>query len=271
MSHDVSPVPVQAVPRRFAPAGTQTKVVFFDVGGPIYDDASYRRALLGALHELGAEVSDGDFGAEFELRRRAQAGITAPIVRRFLGPDVDPAVVTPLVERRWRYATEALFPDVLPVLETLRPAYRLGIIANQPAATRAALERDGVGSYVDVWALSAEVGLAKPDPRLFTYAVERAGCRPEEAVYVGDRLDNDIRPARTAGLRTLWLLRGEAPSEPTAAQLAEPDGVLRSLAELPAAIARLQRRPADLSARGATAATASPGIAERATRHDDET
>ena len=60
-------------------------------------------------------------------------------------------------------------------------------------------------------------------------------------MFVGDRLDNDIRPARTAGLRTIWLLRGEAPPSPAASQLAEPDGVIRSLAELPAALERLQR------------------------------
>jgi putative hydrolase of the HAD superfamily len=239
VSHDVSAVPVQPVARRSAAASTQTKAVFFDVGGPIYDDASYRRALLGALRELGADVTAEAFEAEYELRRAAQAGITAPIVRRFLGADVDPALVTPLVEQRWLYEPDALFPDVLPVLRSLSPGYRLGIIANQPATTRAALDRDGVGGYVDVWALSGDVGLAKPDPRLFAYAVERARCRPDEAVYVGDRLDNDIRPAQTAGLRTLWLLRGEAPSRPTAAQLAEADGVLHSLAELPAAIAGL--------------------------------
>jgi FMN phosphatase YigB (HAD superfamily) len=56
------------------------------------------------------------------------------------------------------------------------------------------------------------------------------------AVMVGDRLDYDVRPARRAGMRTVWLLRGEAPTEPTTAQLAEADAAIRSLDELPATL-----------------------------------
>src|SRR4051794_14787882 len=102
------------------------ELVFLDVGGPIYDDRSYWHALLDALRELGAEVSDGEYAAEYEQQRREQGGITAPIIRRFLGA-VDPAEAAPLIERRWRYEPDALYPDVLPALETLARRFRLGI------------------------------------------------------------------------------------------------------------------------------------------------
>jgi putative hydrolase of the HAD superfamily len=49
---------------------------------------------------------------------------------------------------------------------------------------------------------------------------------------VGDRLDYDMRPARSAGMRTVWILRGEAPDDPTPAQLAEPDAVIEDLEQL---------------------------------------
>jgi putative hydrolase of the HAD superfamily len=56
---------------------------------------------------------------------------------------------------------------------------------------------------------------------------------------VGDRLDYDVRPSKAAGMRAVWILRGEAPRRPTARQLAEADASIHSLAELPAALASL--------------------------------
>jgi putative hydrolase of the HAD superfamily len=60
---------------------------------------------------------------------------------------------------------------------------------------------------------------------------------------VGDRLDYDVRPAKAAGMRTVWVLRGEAPDRPTAAQLAEPDASVPDLTTLPVTIASLARVP----------------------------
>jgi FMN phosphatase YigB (HAD superfamily) len=48
-----------------------------------------------------------------------------------------------------------------------------------------------------------------------------------------------MRPAMASGMRTVWVLRGEAPDDPTLEQLREPDAAIRSLAELPAALERL--------------------------------
>lgn len=55
--------------------------------------------------------------------------------------------------------------------------------------------------------LAAEVGLSKPDPRFFLGALDRAGARPEAAVMVGDRLDNDYEPARRAGMHAILVDR----------------------------------------------------------------
>ena len=50
---------------------------------------------------------------------------------------------------------------------------------------------------------------------------------------IGDRLDYDVRPAKAAGMRAVWVLRGEAPDEPTPAQLAQSDAAVNELAEVP--------------------------------------
>jgi HAD superfamily hydrolase (TIGR01509 family) len=221
------------------PMNDGLEIVFLDVGGPIYDDVWYARALLEGLREFGADVADDDFWPEYDRCRQAQAGLLRPLTARFLGPGVDVGALAERVKRRWRYPSDALYADVHPALERLAERYRLGVLANQPDAARGALERDGIASYFDVWVVSDEIGFAKPDPRIFEHALREACCEPAQAAYVGNRLDNDVRPARRAGLRTVWILRGEAPPEPTAEQLAEADVVIESLAELPDALERV--------------------------------
>jgi putative hydrolase of the HAD superfamily len=104
---------------------------------------------------------------------------------------------------------------------------------------RAALERDGIDRFMEVWGVSDDVGFAKPDPRLFAHVLYLAGVAPPHAVMVGDRLDYDIVPAKQLGMRTVWVLRGEAPDEPTPEQLAVPDATVRTLRELPGVLERL--------------------------------
>ena len=100
---------------------------------------------------------------------------------------------------------------------------RLAIVANQEAATVDALTRDGFGPYVDVWGISAVVGHEKPSRAFFEWALRECGSTPEHTVHIGNRLDTDVRPAQALGIGTIWVLRGEAPPEPTPEQLAEAD------------------------------------------------
>ncbi len=117
--------------------------------------------------------------------------------------------------------------------------YRLGVLANQEAWIRETLERDGLDGFFDFWTISAEVGVDKPDPRIFAHALTEAGAPPSRCAMIGDRLDNDIAAAKAQGMRAVWLLRGEAPDEPTPEQLAVPDAAVRTLTELPPVLERL--------------------------------
>ena len=103
----------------------------------------------------------------------------------------------------------------------------------------AAIRRDGLDGYFEVWGVSDDVGLEKPDPGLFAHVLLEAGVEPPRSVMIGDRLDYDVRPAKAAGMRAIWLLRGEAPDDPTPAQLAEADAAIGGLDELPAALESL--------------------------------
>jgi HAD superfamily hydrolase (TIGR01549 family) len=214
-------------------------VVFLDVGGPIYGDRPYYEGLWRAVAEAVPGASPDRFWAEFERARREQRGpFTTRLVRLFVPEDRVPAVVDRGREL-WHYAPEDLQPDVRDALEALKGTYRLGVLANQEPWIRDVLARDGLDGFFEVWAISAEVGAEKPDPAIFGFALARAGAPAERCAMVGDRLDNDVVPARDRGLRGVWLLRGEAPDDPTPEQLARADVAIRSLAELPAALERL--------------------------------
>ena len=225
--------------------GGRVEVVFLDVGGVVYDDATYFRAMLQGVWDLGVDVTEADFRSAYDRGRQAQAGsIRAALARRFVG-DGDTAVAALAAAARphWTHPPEALLPDVLPCLAALDGRFRLGVLANQPGPVRAALRRDGVADHVDVWAVSEDVGYDKPDPRLFRHALASAGVGGGRAVMVGNRLDMDVRPARAAGMGTVWVVRGEAPDHPTSDQLAEPDRWVAGLAELPAVLAELDAGP----------------------------
>ncbi|MCZ2811032.1 HAD family hydrolase [Modestobacter sp. VKM Ac-2979] len=211
------------------------RAVFLDVGGPVYDDENFVVAVLQALDELRADQGRGPvdrsvFRAVYDRIRAEQGGS----LRRALATELlgDPELRDALHERtraHWHHPAGTLYADVLPFLAQLRGRVTVGVLANQERAVVDALTRDGVADSVDVWGVSAIVGHEKPSPELFTWCLTQAGARPEQAVHIGNRLDTDVRPAAALGLGTVWVLRGEAPDEPTPEQLAEPDLAVRSL------------------------------------------
>ena len=80
---------------------------------------------------------------------------------------------------------------------------------------------------------SAEFGAKKPDAALFEAALRQAGCLPAEAAMVGDRLDNDIAPAKRLGMRTVRILQGYGALSRPRNDWEEPEETVRTLAELP--------------------------------------
>lgn len=218
------------------------EIVFFDIGGVLYDDTVYARAWHRALRDAGARFTDQEFDEVYARARAEQSGsFRRKLTARFL-PGADLRELERLASRYWRYPPSALYDDAVPCLTALRERYRLGVIANQPGEIRSALGRDGLDAFFEVWGVSDELGVGKPDPALFELSVRTAGVAPSSAAMVGDRLDYDVRPAKIVGMRALWMLRGEAPDEPTVDQLAEADTAIRSLDELPEALDRLSRQ-----------------------------
>lgn len=116
-----------------------------------------------------------------------------------------------LIKTPWHSEDEILYPDAATILKILHTkGYKLGIIANQNPGTEARLEFWGVRQYFDIIATSTEIGYAKPDIKIFEKAFEIANCTANECIMVGDRLDNDIVPAKSLGMATIWIKQGLA-------------------------------------------------------------
>lgn len=206
--------------------------ILFDVGGTLYSDDCFAHALHEAVRELAGGVDDAEFWAAYDAQRQQASGsLRTSLAEKFVGGRRDA-----LVERaraHWEYPESALYPDVKPVLTALAERYRLGIVANSRANVLDALERDGLRDLFTVISLADQVGVEKPNRGIFEHALRQAGVPAERVVYVGNRLDTDVRPTQALGMRAVWMLRGEAPPAPTERQLSEPDAVITSLTGLP--------------------------------------
>jgi HAD superfamily hydrolase (TIGR01549 family) len=100
-----------------------------------------------------------------------------------------------------------LYPDAVPALDALRAAgYKTSIFANQPVERTDELRFLGIRP--NLIAMSAEWGVSKPSPEFYARALAEMGAAAADVAYVGDRLDNDVRPTAAAGMRPIWLRRG---------------------------------------------------------------
>ena len=89
--------------------------------------------------------------------------------------------------------------------------YRIAVISNADGRVRALLETAGLAPYLEFVVDSAEVGLEKPDPRIFHAATGRLGLAPGACAYVGDIYEIDVLGAEGAGLTAILVGDGPAP------------------------------------------------------------
>lgn len=119
------------------------------------------------------------------------------------------------------------YPDAEPALRALGARYPLAVISNGNTD----VVRAGLTLPFVLVLYAAEVGLSKPDPRIFHLACQRLGCAPCELLHVGDSLESDVAGAQAAGARAVWLNRGgqRAPMPSRNLSGAEPDLTVTTL------------------------------------------
>ncbi len=139
----------------------------------------------------------------------------------------------------------AVEPATITALETLRArGLRLGLVSNAYTPgplMRRTLGALGLAGHLDAVVFSSEIGVRKPHPRIYETVLAALGARPDEAVFVGDRLREDVEGPRALGMRAV--LTHQYRQEPPGA--VAPDAVITALADLPALIDRLQSTARD--------------------------
>ena len=196
------------------------KWIFFDIGSTLVDESAVYENRIKEITQ-GNNIDKNEFVAKV-----IECAQTSP--KPIVSAAEDYGVNVPA----WRHDLEVLYPDSKEVLQRLSQKYKIGIIANQDFGTEQRLTDFNVHQHIDLVIASAEEGVAKPDLRIFQIALARADCKPEEAVMVGDRIDNDIIPANKIGMTTVWIKQGFGSyAEPKTVE-EQPDYIVNSLAEI---------------------------------------
>ncbi|WP_097231751.1 HAD family hydrolase [Streptomyces zhaozhouensis] len=180
------------------------RAVVFDVGECLVDES---REWAGWAAWLG--VPRHTFSAVFgaALARGLDPREAFEVFRPGFDMALEREKRTAAGEPEW-FGENDLYPDVRITIRVMRQAGMwLGIAANQSPATTQVL-RTLFSGYAGLVLTSSDLGVAKPDPRFFELLVEELEVAPEEILYVGDRLDHDIAPAASVGLRTALIRRG---------------------------------------------------------------
>ncbi|HZY01666.1 MAG TPA: HAD family hydrolase [Dermatophilaceae bacterium] len=126
--------------------------------------------------------------------------------------------------------------QVKPLWEGLRErGVLVGVLSNTIWSGdyhRAVFERDGVLDLIDADIYSSELEWTKPHPEVFRAAAAALGVEPSEAVYVGDRLFEDIHGSQIAGMRAIWVPHSEIPVAQQVSVDVTPDAVAHELLDI---------------------------------------
>src|SRR6266700_487002 len=199
-----------------------TKAIFFDAVGTLF----YLSKTVGAHYALvGSEV-----GLTLDAQQLDRAYFTAwkqmpwrgaidgprenddkgwwrelvDLVLDRVAPGLDEIDRDNFFEVAYEHFVEAgvweLYPEVVDVLEKLRPRFRLAVISNFDGRLRMILEQLGVSKFFSQVFISSEIGADKPNPLIYRRAVIFLGIKAEEVLHVGDDSERDWKGATAAGL-----------------------------------------------------------------------
>lgn len=211
-----------------------------------------------AAEDLVRSVSmevDAEIQRDYEAGRPEEveiAGIYDACLRR-LGLELKPETIERVMELEqegWLTSVH-VGPDVLPTLRRLRDAgLRIGLVSNaayQARLMRAQIDALGLAPYLDATTFSSEVGWRKPHPAIYQDALSKLGVPPEAALFVGDRIREDVEGPQRVGMRAALLREWRQDEDPQQ----QPDFTLSSLGELWPIVERLvggpgrKQQPAD--------------------------
>ena len=207
------------------------QLVLFDLDDTLFDHQHSRRCGLRALQQAYPPLAclpiedlvaahERQLTASYDQVLDGAVSLTANRLERFRRMFVNCGVAMPVAEveramQRYRHAYEAhrrAVPGVVALLAYLHPRLRIGVVTNGLVAVQQEkLMACQLTGLIDFLLTSEEAQVKKPDSRLFLLALEKAQTRREAAVVVGDSWAFDVLGAQQAGIRSIWLNRGQEP------------------------------------------------------------
>jgi putative hydrolase of the HAD superfamily len=198
-----------------------------------------------AAHVLIEKVSravDNEIQRDYATGRLEEVEIAAiyDVTLRGLGLELEPDLIERVMELEqegWLNSVH-VGPDVVNTLKALRGrGLRLGLVSNAaylPRLMKEQLAALGLASYFNGVTFSSEVGVRKPHPAIYQDALDKVRVEPSRALFVGDRLREDVQGPQELGMRAVLTREWRQEDDPGAA-----DFVIQRLGELPAVVSRL--------------------------------
>lgn len=205
---------------------------------------------LAAAHDLAERLLAVESDAWARGRQEhSSARIETILAEAGLDPEHDRAhLALAAYEGFWEPHTWT-DPQVRPVWEGLHErGVRVGVLSNtiwSRAYHRRIFERDKVLDLIDADVYSSEIGHVKPHPEAFRIACAAVGVQPARAVYVGDRLYEDVHGPQQVGMRAIWVPHSDLPSSQVVDVDAVPDARAHELLDILGIIDRWQGHGTD--------------------------
>ena len=195
------------------------KAVVSDIGGvfelePLGRDPTARFPELIADWEMRLQLPPGELHARRKAMNRyfdasgkdGEVGTLSQVewqagLRQFIG--LTPAQLEAFVEDFWNIYLGDPNPELVAYFSALRPRYRTALLSNSfDGAREREQDRYHFREMVDVIIYSHEVGLAKPDPRIYALTSQRLGVQPQEIVFLDD-VEHNVATAAASGFHAI--------------------------------------------------------------------
>ena len=233
----------------------EIRAVLFDVGGPLDTETIMDRMIdeqiVASFGNHGMAISDDEYSSV----NRWAVDVFAPntyhsIMWKLADGDqelidkVEAELMGTVPQRnaaRGDFELREGIPELL--AELSNEGLLLGLAANQPTVSLENMERLGILKYFSYKEVSGSIKLRKPDPRLLLHSCEGLGIEPQEAIMVGDRIDNDIVPARVLGMTVIRFVSGRHAKQQPRSWNETPHADVRTVEDLEAVIRRFVADP----------------------------
>jgi HAD superfamily hydrolase (TIGR01549 family) len=225
------------------------KAVLFDVDGTLFDRGLAQRKVLEIIVRQFSHIFGGfemqcvakafaesdritteefEAGAPSNSLRRKRSRLFLQLLGLREDEDLADAITAAYV--RDYPAVDAAMAGAVPLVKELSELFIVGVVSNGlPDVQYRKLEAIGLQQVLSCIVLSEEIGIRKPDPRIFCHAVQLLQLQPSDCLYVGDSYASDVVGAKASGMLTCWLNRGQSV---TPSERAKADFVVSSLKQL---------------------------------------